>query len=281
MQNEEKCISFTKSFHMTTVTDCKGETREKFVNFIFKDSFRFLASSLDKLAKSLDKTDFTSFETKYVADWELLTRKQVFPYRFLDCLEKLGHEGIIPIEEFGSQLGEGELFEGNNTKGVEVRPISREDHDHYKKVMSVFGCKTFGEYVRLYCELDVELLSIVFEKFIDQSLADFGIDPSHSYTSAGFFWETMLKSMGVKLELLTDPTTYNFFEQSIQGGVSIISNRFANANNKYLASYDEQKESSYIVDLDANGLYASTMLEPLPVGGFKWMGKEEKGVILT
>ena len=88
----------------------------------------------------------------------------------------------------------------------------------------------------------------------------------------------MLKQTGVKLELLTDPEMYAFFEESIRGGVSMISKWLADANNKYLPNYDENKESSYIMDLDANGLYASTMSDPLPVSGFKWLCKREINV---
>ena len=72
---------------------------------------------------------------------------------------------------------------------------------------------------------------------------DFGIDPSKAYTSASFFWSCMLKSTGVKLELLTDPTKYAFFEKTIRGGVSVVSNRFADVNNKYMKAYDKTKKS--------------------------------------
>ena len=98
-----------------------------------------------------------------------------------------------------------------------------------------------------------------------------GVDPSQSYTSAGFFDVMMYKTTGVKLELLTDPNMYRFFEDSIRGEVAMISNRVADANNKYLPdTYNETKPSTYIMDYDKLGLYASTMLEHLPVGKFRW-----------
>ena len=105
-------------------------------------------------------------------------------------------------------------------------------------------------------------------------MCDFGLDPTKSYTSPGFFWQAMLKMTAVKLELLTDPTKYAFFEKSIQGGVSVISNRYAKANNPYMEDYDPRKKICYIIKWDANSLYASVMVEELPVGEFRWASEE-------
>ena len=140
--------------------------------------------------------------------------------------------------------------------------------------MKAFGCKTFGDYVCLYCAFDVELLSIILEKFIRMSMQDFALDPSKSYMSAGFFWEVMLKMTGVQLEMLTNPKKYAFFETCIRGGVSVISNRLADANNAYLQDYDPKKKSSYIMGWDTNSLYASVMVQELPVGKFRWIRSE-------
>ena len=61
------------------------------------------------------------------------------------------------------------------------------------------------------------------------------------------------------------------FEKGIRGGISHISKRYAEANNKYIQNYDPDKPSSYIQYLDANNLYGWPMSQPLPTGGFKWM----------
>ena len=140
--------------------------------------------------------------------------------------------------------------------------------------MQTFGCKTFGEYVKLYCSVDVELLAILLRKFTETCMRDFGVDPTKSYTAPGFFWQAMLKMTGVRLELLTDPTKYVFFEKSIRGGVSVISNCCAKANNPYMREYDPSKKTKYIIEWDANSLYASVMVEELPVCDFRWASEK-------
>ena len=51
----------------------------------------------------------------------------------------------------------------------------------------------------------------------------------------------MLNMAKVKLELISDLDMYIFFEKGMRGGVSYISNRYRKANNKYLKSYDQNK----------------------------------------
>ena len=64
----------------------------------------------------------------------------------------------------------------------------------------------------------------------------------------------MLKMKKLKLELLTDPDMYIFFEKGTGGGMSYISNRYSKANNKYLKSDDPKQELKHITYLEANNL---------------------------
>ena len=70
----------------------------------------------------------------------------------------------------------------------------------------------------------------------------------------GLSWDAMLKMKKLKLELLTDPDMYIFFEKGTGGGMSYISNRYSKANNKYLKSDDPKQELKHITYLEANNL---------------------------
>jgi hypothetical protein len=70
---------------------------------------------------------------------------------------------------------------------------------------------------------------------------------------------------------------FTFFESGMRGGISVISNRFARANNPYLKpeDYDKTKPNSYICYLDANNLYGWAMSQYLPYEKFRFMSDEE------
>jgi len=134
-------------------------------------------------------------------------------------------------------------------------------------------CTTMKDYHDVYLESDVLLLADVFENFRTFSMNNYKLDPAHYYSSPGLSWDAALKMTGVKLSLLTDIDMLLMFESSIRGGISTVSNRSANANNKYMGdSYDPTKPTSYIHFVDANSLYGYSMgRNKMPVGGFKWV----------
>lgn len=81
----------------------------------------------------------------------------------------------------------------------------------------------------------------------------------------------MLKKTGIELELLTDYDQHLFIEKGMRGGISMVSKRYAKANNPRVEGYDPSKPKSYIHYLDANNLYGWAMSQPLPTGGFRWV----------
>ena len=57
------------------------------------------------------------------------------------------------------------------------------------------------------------------------------------------------------LELISDYDMLLMIKKGIRGGISMISNRYGTASNKYMGnSYDPSKESKYIQYFDANNL---------------------------
>ena len=57
----------------------------------------------------------------------------------------------------------------------------------------------------------------------------------------------------------------------ICGGICNNVHSYAEANNKYMKNYDKNKESSFLMYVDANSLYGWAMSKKLPVDGFKWV----------
>ena len=75
----------------------------------------------------------------------------------------------------------------------------------------------------------------------------------------------------MELELLTDYDQHLFIEKGMRGGISMVSKRYAKANNPLIDGYDSSKSKTYILYLDANNLYGWAMSQPLPTGGFQWV----------
>ena len=231
----------------------------------FIDSIQFLNESLSTLVENLRKggTDcFEQLREHFPTDKiDLLTRKGVFPYSYLDSFERFDERELPPKSEFFNDLS-GE-------------DISDEDYDHAQKVWITFNMKTFGDYHDLYLQTDTILLCDVFENFRDLCQDYYKLDPCHYVSAPGVSWDAMLKMTGVELELITDPTMYCFLERGVRGGVSVISHRYARANNKYVQDFNPEEPSSFIIDLDANNLYGWAMSESLACKDFRWLTEEE------
>ena len=126
------------------------------------------------------------------------------------------------------------------------------------------------------------LLADVFERFRDTSMEPqrFQLDPAHYVSAPQMAWDAMLKITGIKLDLISDPAMYLMIESGMRGGVCVISQRYAKANNKYMGTlYNPDLPSKYILYLDANNLYGWAMTQSLPEKDFRWCTDEEIAAI--
>ena len=272
--NEEKYISSSKKIEVRSYTkkvkNEGGEPVEKEIKVYhtirFIDSFKFMATSLEKLVNNLPKDDCINLGSYYSGDkFNLLARKGVYPYEYMDSLEKLKETALPPKEAFYSRLNDG--------------GISDEDYAHAQNVWKTFKMKYFKDYHELYNKVDVLLLAGVFENFRNICLTNYELDPAHYYTAPGLAWDAALKVTDVSLELLSDNDMLLMIEEGIRGGVSMISNRYAKANNKYMDDkFNSNEPSTYIQYLDANNLYGWAMSKSLPTNGFKWMKDNELNI---
>ena len=258
--NEEKYISFSKEFKVGE-KPVKGKLVPKWFEVRFLDSAAFMNDSLANLVGNLEDDNFIQTKKVFVDNWQLFQKKGVFPYEWLDSVERFKAASLPEKEAFFSQLvGKG---------------ISDDEWKHAKRVWTEMEMKNMGEYHDAYLKADVTELADVMEEFRKVCRTNYGLDPAWYYTAPGLAWDSALKTSGVVLDLLSDPDMLLFYERGIRGGVSTIFHRRARANNKYMKEYDKSKPSVFVPYWDANGLYAWAMSQPLPVGGFKWMSEKE------
>ncbi|KAE9522903.1 hypothetical protein AGLY_016714 [Aphis glycines] len=208
----------------------------------FVDTFRFMASSLSELADNLleDKSRFKEtlklFSNKTL---DLVTRKGVFPYEYIDNWSKLNETRLPSKSAFYNSLKDEE--------------INNNDYSHAKKIWKVFNIKTLGEYSDLYLKTDVAILTDVFENFRDLCLSTLSLDPAHYMTAPGFAFDCMLKYT--------------------KGGICQSVKRYAKANipNIEGLNYNPNKSISWITYLDCVNLYGKSMLTELPFKDFEWV----------
>ena len=141
----EKYITFSKRICVDKKILSNGEEREINVQLRFIDSFRFMASSLDKLSKNLDAVHCTELKKFFPDDekFNLLKRKGIFPYSFIDNIEKLNETNLPPHEKFYNE--------------ITCENVTFEEYERAKKIWNMFDCKTLGDYSDIYLKSDVLL----------------------------------------------------------------------------------------------------------------------------
>ena len=260
--NEEKYISFSKTIITGQYENKQGETKDKTFKIIFKDSLKFMSSSLGALVNNLPRDAFNNLLKYFTPEQaEILKQKGFYPYEYMDKVKRFKENKPPPLKAFYSKLS--------------GRGITKKDYKHVWNVWNTFNMKTLKEYHEIYNITDVLLLADVFENFRDLCLKIYKLDPVYYFTAPGLAWDACLKMTNIQLELLSDVNMLLMFEKGIRGGISIISNRYGKANNKYMKDYNKNKDSKYLMYLDANNLYGCAMSEKLPTHGFKWLSSGE------
>ena len=166
----------------------------------FMDSYRFMQRSLSTLTDTLSEINNKNLEisndtlikkfhnTYQLCDndfdkFNLLLRKGVYPYEYMDEWEKFNEDKLPDKELFYSDLNK--------------EHITNEDDPHAQKVWDTFDIKNIGEYPDLYVQSDTALLADVLENFRDKSIEIYRLDPAYFLTAPGLAWQGCLKKTEV------------------------------------------------------------------------------------
>ena len=105
--NEQKYISYTKETQVGVLKDQNGKKHNIYFKLRFVDSFKFMNSSLAKLANNLPDDKFINLKSRFNGEkLKLAKRKGVFPYDWFNSIDKLKYKKLPTKDEFFSLLNE-------------------------------------------------------------------------------------------------------------------------------------------------------------------------------
>ena len=190
-KNIEDYISSSIKVEVDRYKDKNGEEKIREIELRFIDSFKFMSSSLDSLVNNLatGAHKFLVFEKFSNDQHELLIKKGIYPYEYMDSWNKFNERKLPSKDKFYNKLN--------------MSDVSDKDYDHARKVWKEFKIKNMGEYHDLYLLTDVILLANVFESFRNVCMDNYGLDPAHFYTAPGLAWKACLKKTGNNIRIVT------------------------------------------------------------------------------
>jgi len=187
----------------------------------------------------MEDKDCKILSTKFQGEkFKQMRRKGVFPYDYLDSFEKFEDTQLPDIDSFYNSLSE--------------ENCRIDDYNFAQMVWKTFNCNTIKDYIKLYLESDVLILTDVFENFRKICQKIYKLDPINYVTAPSISWDAMLKYTNVNLELISDGDMYNFLKRAIRGGLTQCTQRISIANNKYITNFDSSKPNNYLSYIDAN-----------------------------
>ena len=222
----------------------------------FIDSYQFLSSSLDTLSSNLTickKLHTSRLRNRYPVDDDILFKKGIFPYGYIDDTEKLDEDQLPPLNAFFDML--------SNSLHA-----SAAQYQHAQKAWRQFQCISLNDYLKRYLELDCLLLADVFENFRSTIIKDTELDPVNFITLPQFTFAAAFRK--TKCDLLQEEEMYEFFEAGIRGGMTFVNTHHVKADNIEMGN---PNGSTYIAYWDKNNLYGNALSQLLPCSQFEWL----------
>ena len=220
-------------------------TEDKYKNVSIKDTKKDYPDKTKELEEALlnymGENDLKILKTGFPDKWKYLTEKLAYPYEYFNSIDDYKK----PVDNLKKE----DFFSKLKNKCPDDEEIERT-----KEIIKIFDIKDGEELTEIYLKSDVLLLACVFEKFIEVSVNEFGINPLCCVSLPGYTWECGLKYTGINLQTHQDKDLILTLENNIRGGISNV------VGDRYVKS-DENKKILYV---DANNFYGRSMSQPLP-----------------
>ena len=97
--------------------------------------------------------------------FKLLQRKGIYPYEYIDTIQKLDEKNLPPEEAFYNSL--------------KNESITSNDYQTAQLVWKTFKMHTMWDYHDIYLITDILLLADVLHSFQEMCLSNYNIDPLH------------------------------------------------------------------------------------------------------
>ena len=225
----------------------------KMIDFKFKktkyslkllDMCYFIKGSLSELSKNLNDEDKFITKEHFSDNFELMKYKVCFPYESI-TKENIYNENLPSIQNFYSSL--------------KLDNITKEDYNKTLEIYKKLNCKNIKEYLDIYLRLDICLQADIFNVFRNCIWDKFEIDCSKYISSCSLSLDLMLKYTGVKIELISDISIFDYVNSSILGGICIASQNIADDKDGIISS------------CDIASLYPYIMTRKLPIGNYRFI----------
>lgn len=244
----------------------------------FIDSFCFIASSLDSISSKLKNEDknatydnFMKFKNERNIEnisFDEFNYKLLFPYSYIDNIEKL-NETNLPDKKYYYNVLKNESE--NDEKFTKICNCNNCDvckfNKDYNKTIELYNklkCKNIGDFYDIYLKNDVTLLADSWLNFAENCQKYYGLEINYfvsgpQYFNAANYYMNKLKTYNISEE---NSEIYHIFKSMMRGGQSFVGQRYEES----IFDSENSENNRYIIQPDANSLYASIMTRKLPNG---------------